>query len=277
MLKVKIIAHTPEPDKVVAQAGKLCYSAVGVDEITQKLTEEEIARYVNMLASIGHESPLEHVSFTFAIEGISRACTHQIVRHRIASYSQQSQRYVKLEQFEYIIPPAIEKNPEAKRIFIETMERDQKAYDELVDLLLEDILIDKHAADYGSCIREILKENPDAAPDRSKVLDLYAENFLENYRKAEKQAIEDARYVFPNACETKIVITMNARSLLHFFNVRCCNRAQWEIREMATEMLKECKKIAPALFKKAGPDCVYGKCGEGKMSCKHPRKEDEFE
>lgn len=277
MLKVKIIAHTPEPDKVVAQAGKLCYSAVGVDEITQKLTEEEIARYVNMLANIGHESPLEHVSFTFAIEGISRACTHQIVRHRIASYSQQSQRYVKLEQFEYIIPPAIEKNPEAKRIFIETMERDQKAYDELVDLLLEDILIDKHAADYGSCIKEVLKENPDVAPDRSKVLDLYAEKFFESYRKAEKQAIEDARYVFPNACETKIVITMNARSLLHFFNVRCCNRAQWEIREMATEMLKECKKIAPALFKKAGPDCVYGKCGEGKMSCKHPRKEDEFE
>lgn len=277
MLKVKIIAHTPEPDKVVAQAGKLCYSAVGVDEITQKLTDEEIARYVNMLANIGHESPLEHVSFTFAIEGISRACTHQIVRHRIASYSQQSQRYVKLEQFEYIIPPAIESNSEAKRIFIEAMERDQKAYDELVDLLLEDILIDKHATDYGSCIREILKENPDAVPDRSKVLDLYAENFLENYRKAEKQAIEDARYVFPNACETKIVITMNARSLLHFFNVRCCNRAQWEIREMATEMLKECKKIAPALFKKAGPDCVYGKCGEGKMSCKHPRKEEEFE
>ena len=277
MLKVQLISHTPEPDKVVAQAGKLCYSAVGVDQITQKLTEEEIARYVNMLASIGHESPLEHVSCTFAIEGISRACTHQIVRHRIASYSQQSQRYVKLEQFEYIIPPAIEKNPEAKRIFIETMKRDQKAYDELVDLLLEDILIDKHAADYGSCIKEVLKENPDVAPDRSKVLDLYAEKFFEDYRKAEKQAIEDARYVFPNACETKIVVTMNARSLLHFFNVRCCNRAQWEIREMATEMLKECKKIAPALFKKAGPDCVYGKCGEGKMSCKHPRKEDEFE
>ena len=157
------------------------------------------------------------------------------------------------------------------------MERDQEAYDELVDLLLEDILIDKHAADYGSCIKEVLKENPDAVPDRSKVLDLYAEKFFEDYRKAEKQAIEDARYVFPNACETKIVVTMNARSLLHFFNVRCCNRAQWEIREMATEMLKECKKIAPALFKKAGPDCVYGKCGEGKMSCKHPRKEDEFE
>ena len=272
MLKVKIIAHTPEPDKVVAQAGKLCYSAVGVDEITQKLTEEEIARYVNMLASIGHESPLEHVSFTFAIEGISRACTHQIVRHRIASYSQQSQRYVKLEQFEYIIPPAIESNSEAKRIFIEAMERDQKAYDELVDLLLEDILIDKHAADYGSCIREILKENPDAVPDRSKVLDLYAEKFLKEYGKAEKQAIEDARYVFPNACETKIVVTMNASSLYNFSSKRCCNRAQWEIRELADLMLAECEKVAPILFSNCGAPCATtGKCPEGKMSCGTPK------
>ena len=276
-IKVKLLAHTPNPDAVVAAAAKLCYSKVGVEQISEKLTDEEVKRFVNHLVEMGHESPIEHVTFTFGIEGISRSCSHQIVRHRIASYSQQSQRYVKLEQFEYIIPPAIESNSEAKRIFIEAMERDQKAYDELVDLLLEDILIDKHAADYGSCIREILKENPDAVPDRSKILDLYAEKFLKEYGKAEKQAIEDARYVFPNACETKIVITMNARSLLHFFNVRCCNRAQWEIREMATEMLKECKKIAPALFKKAGPDCVYGKCGEGKMSCKHPRKEDEFE
>ena len=251
MLKVKIISHTPEPDKVVAQAGKLCYSAVGVDEITQKLTEEEIARYVNMLASIHHESPLEHVSFTFAIEGVSRVLTHQLVRHRLASYSQQSQRYVKLEQFEYIIPPAIEKNEKAKALFIETMEKDQEAYNQIVDELINDK------------IREFKKIH-----DRDLT--------KKEYSAIEKQAIEDARYVFPNACETKIVVTMNARSLLHFFNVRCCNRAQWEIREMATEMLKECKKIAPALFKKAGPDCVYSKCGEGNMSCGHPRKENEF-
>ena len=251
MLKVKIIAHTPEPDKVVAQAGKLCYSAVGVDEITQKLTEEEIARYVNMLASIGHESPLEHVSFTFAIEGVSRVLTHQLVRHRLASYSQQSQRYVKLEQFEYIVPPAIEKNEKAKALFIETMEKDQEAYNQIVDELINDK------------IREFKKIH-----DRDLT--------KKEYSAIEKQAIEDARYVFPNACETKIAVTMNARSLLHFFNVRCCNRAQWEIREMATEMLKECKKIAPALFKKAGPDCVYSKCGEGNMSCGHPRKENEF-
>lgn len=275
MVKVKIIAHTPEPDKVVAQAGKLCYSAVGVEEITQKLTEEEIARYVNMLANIGHESPLEHVSFTFAIEGISRVTTHQLVRHRLASYSQQSQRYVKLEQFEYIIPPAIEKNEKAKTLFIETMERDQQVYDIIVNELIDDILYNDYKSDYGACVKGLktIKETitiQDIATD-------FASKFPKEFSKAEKQAIEDARYVFPNACETKIVVTMNARSLLHFFNVRCCNRAQWEIREMATEMLKECKKIAPALFKKAGPNCVYGKCGEGKMSCKHPRKEDEFE
>ena len=251
MLKVQLISHTPEPDKVVAQAGKLCYSAVGVDEIAQKLTEEEIARYVNMLASIHHESPLEHVSFTFAIEGVSRVLTHQLVRHRLASYSQQSQRYVKLEQFEYIVPPAIEKNEKAKAFFIETMEKDQEAYNQIVDELINDK------------IREFKK--------------IYDRDLTKKeYSAIEKQAIEDARYVFPNACETKIAVTMNARSLLHFFNVRCCNRAQWEIREMATEMLKECKKIAPALFKKAGPDCVYSKCGEGNMSCGHPRKENEF-
>lgn len=271
-IKVKLLAHTPNPDAVVAAAAKLCYSKVGVEQISEKLTDEEVKRFVNHLVEIGHESPIEHVTFTFAIEGISRSCSHQIVRHRIASYSQQSQRYVKLEQFEYIIPPAIESNPEAKRIFIEAMERDQKAYDELVDLLLEDILIDKHAADYGSCIREILKENPDAVPDRSKVLDLYAENFLEDYRKAEKQAIEDARYVFPNACETKMVVTMNARSLYNFFSKRCCNRAQWEIRELADLMLTECEKAAPILFSNCGAPCATtGKCPEGKMSCGEPK------
>ena len=271
-IKVKLLAHTPNPDAVVAAAAKLCYSKVGVEQISEKLTDEEVKRFVNHLVEMGHESPIEHVTFTFGIEGISRSCSHQIVRHRIASYSQQSQRYVKLEQFEYIIPPAIESNPEAKRIFIEAMERDQKTYDELVDLLLEDILIDKHAADYGSCIREILKENPDTVPDRSKVLDLYAENFLENYRKAEKQAIEDARYVFPNACETKMVVTMNARSLYNFFSKRCCNRAQWEIRELADLMLIECEKVAPILFSNCGAPCATtGKCPEGKMSCGTPK------
>lgn len=246
-MKVQIIAHTPDPERVVAQAGKLCYSSVGVEDIAENLTQEEIDKFVKMLIQMGHESPVEHVTFTFAIEGISRVTTHQLVRHRIASYSQQSQRYVKLNQFEYIVPPEIEKIPEAKALFLETMEKDQKAYDELVKLLMKE------------------KIPRDAMLSKQQ------------YNAIEKQAIEDARYVFPNACETKIVVTMNVRTLLHFFNVRCCERAQWEIREMAKQMLIECKKVAPMLFKNAGPACVRGKCTEGKMSCGKPKKASDFE
>lgn len=272
-MKVKLIAHTPNPEEVVAQAAKLCYSHVGVDGIMEKLTPEKIEKFVDHLATIGHESPLEHVNFTFAIEGISRVTTHQLVRHRLASYSQQSQRYVKLEQFEYIIPPEIEKNKDAKKIFIETMERDQQAYDELVMLLIVDKIDKKHPE--WTKDKKYLEEYNKYNGDRTLV-DIFKEYNKKEYNALEKEAIEDARYVFPNACETKIVVTMNARSLLHFFNVRCCNRAQWEIRAMADEMLKECKKVAPTLFKKAGPDCTFGKCGEGSMSCGHPRKPEDL-
>ena len=241
-IKVKLLAHTPNPDAVVAAAAKLCYSKVGVEQISEKLTDEEVKRFVNHLVEMGHESPIEHVTFTFGIEGISRSCSHQIVRHRIASYSQQSQRYVKLNQFEYIIPPEIEKIPEAKKIFIETMEKDQKAYDELVKLLMKE---------------KIPKD------------DMLSK---QQYNAIEKQAIEDARYVFPNACETKMVVTMNARSLYNFFSKRCCNRAQWEIRELADLMLEECEKVAPILFSNCGAPCATtGKCPEGKMSCGEPK------
>lgn len=226
-LKVKLIAHTPEPDKVVSMAAKLCYSQVGVEEIAQKLTDAEVDKFLGMLISLGHESPVEHTSFTFAVEGVSRACSHQIVRHRMASYSQQSQRYVKLEQFEYIIPPALKNNEKAEQIFIESMNSAQKAYNDLVEQLTQS-------------------------------------------GRTEKEAIEDARYVFPNACETKLVITMNARSLFNFFEHRCCERAQWEIRELAYQMLYECKKVAPILFKNCGPSCYKKSCKEGRMSCKKP-------
>ena len=226
-LKVKLIAHTPEPDKVVTMAAKLCYSPIGADEIGENLTEEQVDKFLTMLVSMGHESPIEHTSFTFAIEGISRACSHQLVRHRLASYSQQSQRYVRLDNMEYIIPPAIAEDADVKAKYIKTMDEAQAAYSELVDLLMQK-------------------------------------------GKTEKQAIEDARYVFPNACETKIVVTMNARSLLNFFEKRCCLRAQWEIMEMAYLMLAECKQVAPILFKKAGPSCYSSTCKEGKMSCKRP-------
>lgn len=232
MLKVRLLEHTPNPERVIAEAAKLCYSSVGVDEIETNLDKDKIEKFLNMLMSYGHESPIEHVSFTFAAEGISRSLSHQLVRHRIASYSQQSQRYVKLDQFEYIIPPEIAKNEEAKTLFQKSMEDSQRSYNEIVKLL-----------EKGYLEQGITKSS------------------------AEKKAIEDARYVFPNACETKIVFTMNARSLMNFFRHRCCNRAQWEIRNLADAMLVEVKKIAPILFKYSGPSCINNACPEGKMSC----------
>lgn len=232
LLKVKLIQYTPEPEKTIAAAAKLCYSAVGVEDIMENLTKENTERFLDMLMSFGHESPIEHVSFTFAVEGVSRSLSHQLVRHRIASYSQQSQRYVKLDQFEYIMPPDIENDLKAREVFIKAMKDSQRAYDELVDILK--------------------KKHIESGIDE---------------RSAEKKAIEDARYVFPNACETKVVFTMNARSLLNFFHHRCCHRAQWEIRDMADKMLDEVRSIAPTLFKYAGPSCLQGPCPEGKMTC----------
>jgi thymidylate synthase (FAD) len=232
MLKVKLIEHTPNPEKIIAAAAKLCYSSIGIDEIMENTDSQSTEKFLDMLMSYGHESPIEHVSFTFAVEGVSRSLTHQLVRHRLASYSQQSQRYVKFQQFEYVIPHKIEKDEKAKNIFIMAMKQSQNSYNELVDILK------------GTYINEGL-----------------------NALAAEKKAIEDARYVFPNACETKVILTMNARSLINFFKHRCCNRAQWEIRDLADEMLKQVKEVAPVLFKYAGPGCLKGICTEGKMTC----------
>ncbi|MCQ4924452.1 FAD-dependent thymidylate synthase [Tissierella carlieri] len=240
MAKVELLRYTPDGEKLVAAAARLCYSPSGVSEIEEKLTEDKVKSFLSLLMDLNHESPIEHVTFTFGIEGISRTLTHQLVRHRIASFSQQSQRYVKLEQFEYIIPPAIANNKKAREIFEKAMREDQKYYDEISNLLF-----DEH---YNRYIKEKFDEK-------------------ESRNRAEKESIEDARYIFPNACETKIVFTMNARSLMNFFRLRCCNRAQWEIRELATLMLKEVKKVYPILFKNAGPGCINGPCPEGKMTC----------
>ena len=200
MMTVRLIAHTPEPEKVVAAAAKLCYSDAHITDLLDGLDEEKTARFLTMLSDLGHASPIEHASFTFGIEGVSRTLLAQITRHRIASFSVQSQRYVRLDDFRYVIPPEIEAIPEAKAAFIESMN-------------------------------------------------------------------EDARFVLPNACETKMVVTMNARSLQNFFHLRCCSRAQWEIRALAEEMLRLVYPVAPHLFAKAGPACVSGPCPEGKMCC----------
>lgn len=239
-MKVDLITHTPDPEKVVAAAAKLCYSKTGTTDILDGLTDDKVDKFIAHLASLGHESPIEHVSFTFAVEGVSRVLTHQLVRHRIASYSQQSQRYVKLDQFEYIMPPAIEENESARAIFVQAMEEDQKHYDALVDTLFEG---------YN---QGYLTEGKSEKKAR---------------QMAEKKAIEDARFVFPNACETKIIFTMNARVLMHFFKHRCCERAQWEIRNMADEMLNLVKGVSPTLFKYAGPNCLTKPCPEGSMTC----------
>lgn len=232
-MKVKIIAHTPNLEDVIASAGKLCYSKVGVDEISKKSTKEDTERFVKMLSDLGHHSPLEHASFTFAVEGVSRALTHQLVRHRIASYSQQSQRYVNLDEtFEYIIPKSIDMNLDAREIYVEAIENLHKAYKQITDLIKD-----------------------------------YEVATGTNERQATKKAIENARYVLPNACETKIVFTMNVRTLLHFFEKRCCVRAQEEIRDLANEMLRQCQEVAPTLFNKAGATCKRGYCNEGSMSC----------
>lgn len=239
-MKVKILTHTPNPETTVAAAAKLCYSAVGVDEICEKMTPDSCEKFINMLSSLGHESPVEHVAFTFAIEGVSRALLAQITRHRIASYSVQSQRYVDKENFEYIIPPEIEAIPEAKQIFIKAMEQDKETYK-----LLDDILTKKHT-------EELISNGVDAK--KAAIM-------------GAKTAHEDARFILPNACDTKIVMTMNVRSLYNFFSLRCCNRAQWEIRALACEMLRQCKAVCPVLFAKAGPPCVRGTCAEGSMTC----------
>jgi len=224
-LKVLLINFTPDPDGTVAMAAKLCYSSANVENLKEEIPKTEIGNFIKKIIQMGHLSPVEHANFTFAIEGISRACSHQLVRHRLASYSQQSQRYVGMDNgFNYIIPPSIEEDPELKIKYISFMEEVQRFYNDLV------------------------------------------ENFKKKGKTGES-AYEDARFVLPNATETKIILTMNARELLHFFTQRLCLRAQWEIRKMALEMLKAVKKVSPVIFANAGPACLKGSCPEGKFSC----------
>ena len=239
-MKVQLLSHTPDPEKLIAAAAKNCYSSTDVDSIMDGLTPEKTERFLEMLTDLGHESPIEHVSFTFAIEGVSRSLLAQITRHRIASYSVQSQRYVREHGFEYVVPPEIEKRPAAKAAFIRAMEDDQRVYEELTAALME------------GHVKELLAQG---IPEK------------EARRRAEKMSIEDARYVLPNACTTRIVMTANARSLKNFFRLRCCNRAQWEIRALAEKMYRLCYVAAPVLFSHCGPSCVDGACSEGKMSC----------
>ena len=237
-LRVELLASTPDALSLIYAAFRQCYHAGAVADMWPKLLAGEIARerqadFVAAILESGHDSPVEHVSFTFAVDGISRACSHQLVRHRLASYSQQSQRYCgEGEDVDYVIPPAIAKIPEAKERFESFLREAGAAYADL---------------------QRILTEHGRAA-----------------------KANEDARFVLPNAAETKIVLTMNCRSLLHFFNLRCCTRAQWEIRAMAMRMLDICREVLPPIFASAGARCEQlGFCPESpKFACgRYPVRE----
>ena len=218
-VKVRLMAFTPSPDGIVAAAAGLCYSASSVEDLIdrfkgEKEQKEQRESFIKKLRASGHLSPFEHVSFTFAVEGISRACSHQLVRHRIASYSQQSQRYVSMKEPGYVVPASVKKDERALSLFEEAIQKAHEVYKALAEL---------------------------GVP------------------------LEDARYVLPNAWETKIVVTMNARELHHFFSLRLCRRAQWEIRNLARLMLSEVRQVAPGIFDVAGPSCVtMGKCEETK-------------
>jgi thymidylate synthase (FAD) len=218
---VKLLNCTPDPEKTVALAARLCYSDVSIEELDLKLARADVGKFLGRILRMGHTSVLEHASFTFGVEGISRATSHQLVRHRLASYSQQSQRYVKLERPEHVTPPEVAKDPARRKRFERAVGSAYRLYGKLIE---------------------------------------------------EGVPAEDARYVLPNAACTKIIVTMNARELIHFFRLRCCERAQWEIRGMATEMLRRAKSKAPFIFGAAGPACVSGPCSEGDMTCGRPRE-----
>lgn len=236
-MKVELLTHTPDPEDVVAAAAKLCYSKSDIATLMDNMTPEKTEAFIKKLASMGHESPFEHITFTFGIEDVSRALLAQLTRHRIASYSVQSQRYVH-DDFGYVTPPAIEEDDYLHGEYLEAMFNSVQIYERLADGLKR----------------------------------RYVEQGM-NEKAAEKKAIEDARYVLPNATCTKIIVTMNARALFNFFQHRCCSKAQWEIRELADTMLQLVKNVAPNVFAKAGAPCTHGHCPEGAYSCGHPRKD----
>ena len=228
-MNVILLAHTPEPDAVVAAAARICYKDISASELLHGEEQNLSRKLIAELFQSGHTSTFEHVSFTFGIDDLSRVASHQLVRHRLASFSQQSQRYVKMQydplsaeaDRAVIIPPSIQNNPEALKIFQESVKLSQETYVKLIELGI---------------------------------------------------AKEDARFILPHGHSTRLVMTMNARELHHFFELRLCRRAQWEIHELARKMLILCREKAPVLFEKAGPSCIFGDCKEARY-CGNPYRD----
>jgi len=219
-MQVSLLYHTQEPERAVATAARLCYAPIGAAELMETMSAEDVSKVLRVIMRSGHHSALEHASYTFAIDGVSRALTHQLVRHRIASFNQQSQRYVAFRgEPEVVTPETISADPELSAVFHTAIDTAYNAYQALLDA---------------------------GVP------------------------AEDARYILPNACIAKIVVTMNVRELLHFLTLRCCHRAQWEIQELGNKMLELVAPTAPYIFLDAGAPCRRGPCPEGSMSCGEP-------
>ena len=222
-MQVILLAHTPNPDELVAAAARICYRDIAASELLQCEGENLSRKLIADLFRSGHTSTFEHVSFTFGIDGLSRVASHQLVRHRLASFSQQSQRYVKMTPApdSVVVPPAIQSNPEALKLFRESVIHSQDTYRQLIEMGIPK---------------------------------------------------EDARFILPHGHSTRIVLTMNARELHHFFGLRLCRRAQWEIHELARQMLVLCREKAPVLFETAGPNCITSSCSEAR-TCGKPYKD----
>ena len=221
-MKVVLVRHTLSPEEVVALGARLCYSKARVDDLLERVEAKDQTDFVHKIMSMGHDSVLEHASFTFGIEGVSRTLLAQITRHRVASFSVQSQRYVSYESgFGYIVPPKIEALGE----------------DAVAEFEQQMATIHQWYTDWQKKLGTGEGGN------------------------------EDARFVLPGACETRMMVTMNVRELRHFFSLRMCSRAQWEIRALATEMHRLCMEVAPTLFENAGPGCLRGACPEGEKTC----------
>lgn len=259
-MKVKLLTHTNNPEKVIAMAGKLCYAGCNIDELEENLTREEIERFINMLVRIGHESPLEHATFTFAVEGVSRITEQQLTRHRLASYSIQSGRYVNRDNAEFYIPKDIKDNVCINEEYGQFCNNAKETYKFISDELLLQYI-------YEYLVEDLKLYSPDIQQDNELMIKIMETNHKKEYSAFKKKAIENARMVFPNSLQTKIIFTMNLRSLINFFEHRCCFRAQDEIRELANEMLKICRKEFPLLFNKLGASCRKGYCPEGSMQC----------
>lgn len=222
-LKVILLRHTLQPEETIALAAKLCYSKSTISDLNDKISSKDQSDFIKKLMDMGHESVMEHASFTFGVEGVSRVLLAQLTRHRIASFSVQSQRYVSYDKgFGYIIP-------------------------ESITALGEEAVMKYH--------------------EQMETIEGWYKDWQNQLGGTVEKSNEDARFVLPNACETRIMLTMNVRELRHFFSLRMCSRAQWEIRRMAEEMFRLCFETAPALFMNAGPACLRGKCPEGEKSC----------